>query len=300
MISSRRLAREWALKILYQADIGKTSLKESQDVSLERLRREFVQRGSRSAGGSFLEEFCLDAISRHLSDLPPRINLALETGVRETIARCFGIGDFWQGLSIVFTTKRQSFSILLETPGQSAPIHLPVEAGILPASINQHVRMTDQDRERLLRFAAWARDELPRQAMAAYTQEVLARRPDGASLKITQEYVREQWRNFTCKMEERWQKAGQIVQKQTNDWLRVAGFTITIVNGVHDNHIQLDADLTRLATGWSLERQVSVDRNILRMAAFEMMSCLLRGERPTSKRLAAEVIARSSTAAPGN
>ena len=36
------------------------------------------------------------------------------------------------------------------------------------------------------------------------------------------------------------------------------------------------------------------------MAAFEMMSCFLRGERPTSKRLAAEVIARSSTAAPGN
>lgn len=271
MISSRRLAREWALKILYQADIGKTSLKESQDASLQRLRLEFVQRGSRSAAGSFLEAWCLESITQHLADLPARIDQALEAGVREVITQCFIIGEFWKDVRVDFTTRRQSFSILLETPGQSVPIYLPIDVGAAPASIFHNPSITDEERNRLLRFAAWARAELPRQAIAAYTQEVLAGRPEGANLKATQEYVQAKWQHFTGNMQERWQKAGQTVQKQTSDWLRVAGFTIALVNGVHQNKEELDKALTRLATGWSLDRQVSVDRNILRMAAFEML-----------------------------
>jgi N utilization substance protein B len=70
---------------------------------------------------------------------------------------------------------------------------------------------------------------------------------------------------------ERWGPAGRIVQKQTGDWARIAGFALRLVSGVTQNREDLDRTLHGLEIGWSLDRQVSVDRNILRMAAFELL-----------------------------
>ena len=84
MVSSRRIAREWALRILYQAEVGKTDIPESQKSSLETLRKQFVALGSRNASGSQLEDICLNYFTGELKD-----NLRLLSPPQD---RAFGIG----------------------------------------------------------------------------------------------------------------------------------------------------------------------------------------------------------------
>lgn len=43
-----------------------------------------------------------------------------------------------------------------------------------------------------------------------------------------------------------------------------------LVMGVRERRSELDEDIERLAQGWPLERQPAVDRNILRIALFEI------------------------------
>ncbi|HEV2474711.1 MAG TPA: hypothetical protein VGS41_18690, partial [Chthonomonadales bacterium] len=71
MISSRRLAREWALKVLYQVDVGGLSLPEASGAAFDRLRREFVQRGSRSGDGAGAAEICLRYLTEHIASWTP-------------------------------------------------------------------------------------------------------------------------------------------------------------------------------------------------------------------------------------
>lgn len=48
------------------------------------------------------------------------------------------------------------------------------------------------------------------------------------------------------------------------------GYAVTLVSGVRDNRDQIDAAVQAASTRWKLERMASVDRNLLRVAAFEM------------------------------
>lgn len=271
MISSRRLAREWALKILYQSDVGKMALAESRAAALERLRQEFVQRGSRVASGSSLEEVCLDVISKHLSDVLPDLNTRLEAGIHEIIGQFFAQSPFWRNLYLDYSFSRQSFIALLDTPRLSRDLEFPSAACVLPDSVQRNTALSETERRRLQRFASWAREGLPQAALRAFTAEVVAGRPEGAGMKVTLEYVQEHWRGFTLSMAERWANVGQVVQKQIGDWLKVASFTVKLVEGVDAHRETLDKSLHELSTGWALDRQVSVDRNILRIAGFEMV-----------------------------
>jgi transcription antitermination factor NusB len=51
-------------------------------------------------------------------------------------------------------------------------------------------------------------------------------------------------------------------------------FTDDIVKGVATNLTALDEKISRHATNWQLSRMAVVDRNILRMGAFELIFCL--------------------------
>ena len=77
MISSRRLAREWALKILYQVDVGKHSPGDALRDALETLRKEFVQRGSKTASGSANEARWLDWVHGKFRGYPARFAAAV-------------------------------------------------------------------------------------------------------------------------------------------------------------------------------------------------------------------------------
>jgi transcription antitermination protein NusB len=57
-------------------------------------------------------------------------------------------------------------------------------------------------------------------------------------------------------------EAGEV---PTND------YTVTLVRGVADHGARIDELLTTYAEGWSLARMPAVDRNVLRLAVFEVL-----------------------------
>ena len=50
-----------------------------------------------------------------------------------------------------------------------------------------------------------------------------------------------------------------------------AEFATTLVNGVLEHQKSIDKKLKELSIGWQLQRQPAVDRNILRMAMYEIL-----------------------------
>ena len=57
-------------------------------------------------------------------------------------------------------------------------------------------------------------------------------------------------------------EAGEV---PTND------YTVTLVRGVAEHGTRIDELLTTYAEGWSLARMPAVDRNVLRLAVFEVL-----------------------------
>ena len=53
----------------------------------------------------------------------------------------------------------------------------------------------------------------------------------------------------------------------------VRSFSDRLVRGVVDNQARIDALLAQYSENWTLERMTGVDRNILRMATFEILFC---------------------------
>ena len=51
----------------------------------------------------------------------------------------------------------------------------------------------------------------------------------------------------------------------------VKEFTGQLVKGVDDNKKDIDGAISKYATNWQIDRMAVVDRNILRIAAFEML-----------------------------
>lgn len=70
--------------------------------------------------------------------------------------------------------------------------------------------------------------------------------------------------------------------------------TSLLVHGVEEHLEQLDAAIAAHAKGWSLQRMPTIDRNVLRIAAFEL---LVRGDVPIAVVLdeAVELAKRFST-----
>ena len=50
-------------------------------------------------------------------------------------------------------------------------------------------------------------------------------------------------------------------------------YTKELVNGVSDNRRKIDELITTYAQGWDMDRLPAVDRNIMRLALFELLWC---------------------------
>ena len=48
-------------------------------------------------------------------------------------------------------------------------------------------------------------------------------------------------------------------------------YTVALVHGVHEHRARLDEVIASYAEGWSLARMPAVDRNVLRLATFEVL-----------------------------
>jgi transcription antitermination protein NusB len=51
----------------------------------------------------------------------------------------------------------------------------------------------------------------------------------------------------------------------------VSGYAAELVRGVHDHSGRIDELLARYSEGWTLDRMPAVDRNILRIGAYELL-----------------------------
>lgn len=68
--------------------------------------------------------------------------------------------------------------------------------------------------------------------------------------------------------------ARAVIKKFAHERLREAGlreFCLTLYDGVIGNQAEIDRRLTQAADNWRLVRMAAVDRNILRMGAFELL-----------------------------
>lgn len=283
MVSSRRLAREWALKILYQIDVGKPAPQEALETALEQLRKEFVHRGSRTASGSQAEEIGLDFITCELRDTLPTLRVPLERALSACAGRIFDETPYWQETRLERAFRTRSPGVSLQPPRLLTPLPdaalMPDASAFSDGLAVQIAALTSEERQRFQAFIARVREQLPRlldpeirKAALAFAKELIAVIPPGASLEERQRVLRERREAYNRAAAERWNKVGAMVQKQTGDWLRTAAFVHKLVTGVLDNREMIDRRLADLSSGWRLERQVAVDRNIMRVAAFEMLS----------------------------
>ena len=66
--------------------------------------------------------------------------------------------------------------------------------------------------------------------------------------------------------------ASTLLFWETLTWTReVRQFADFLVFGVHNNLGRIDKAITRFSEHWTIDRMTSVDRNILRMAVFELL-----------------------------
>lgn len=54
---------------------------------------------------------------------------------------------------------------------------------------------------------------------------------------------------------------------------RLRTFAHALVDGTRTHKVEIDALISRVAENWRLDRMAAIDRNILRLGAFEMLYC---------------------------
>ncbi|GAA4094526.1 MULTISPECIES: transcription antitermination factor NusB [Actinomadura] len=59
--------------------------------------------------------------------------------------------------------------------------------------------------------------------------------------------------------------------RPNQDELAEYGHAVRLIEGVQEHRERIDELLSTYATGWTLDRMPAVDRNILRMGAFELL-----------------------------
>lgn len=284
------------------------------NAALDRLRLEFVQRGSRTASGSTVEQACLDAATADLRDTLPTLRRPLEQAAGLVLTRLLADAPYWQetradrlfrepvtalpphtAKRLIMSKVADAFNLtegdvtglpalrpprLLTPQPQNAILPEPgMEKNEPNDGLNAALALLVPDeRARLHLFANRMRHDLPdlldndfRLTGLTFVRELVEGRPPGASHAETQEYLRQRQDAFNRAQVERWRKVAAIVEKQMGDWLRTASFALRLVQGVGVRQKEIDATITGLSAGWRMDRQVAVDRNILRLGGYELL-----------------------------
>jgi N utilization substance protein B len=63
----------------------------------------------------------------------------------------------------------------------------------------------------------------------------------------------------------------QFLRKKLNRNASLMEFALSLLDGVREHRAELDQVLAEKAANWSLERMTAVDRNILRLGAYEIL-----------------------------
>jgi N utilization substance protein B len=64
-----------------------------------------------------------------------------------------------------------------------------------------------------------------------------------------------------------------FIQRRLLDDRKLCEFTEVLISGVKEHQAQIDSIISSVAENWRLDRMAAIDRNILRLGAFEMLFC---------------------------
>jgi N utilization substance protein B len=65
----------------------------------------------------------------------------------------------------------------------------------------------------------------------------------------------------------------QFIQRRLLSDRKLSEFTEGLIAGVKEHQERIDALISEFAENWRLDRMAAIDRNILRLGAYEMMFC---------------------------
>ncbi len=219
MINSRRIAREMALKVLFQVDVGKQPLSEVLTGAMEQVRTSLDH-----------------GISQVVRDL--RIVL------QEMVAQ--------QGADLSAQSKRQIKSV---ASAALTEVRALAETAVeLARAVVTETPLTDVE------------------TAGARLRTALAERQNGIRKLGTRESLHPAVLVTIAQVAD--QKAKQVEEafhRRIGPAAQAAAFVVLLTHGVMERIDEIDARLSVLAAGWRQERQAAVDRNIMRVAAYELL-----------------------------
>jgi transcription antitermination protein NusB len=65
----------------------------------------------------------------------------------------------------------------------------------------------------------------------------------------------------------------QFIERRLLGERKLCEFTEGLIAGVKEHQVRLDAMISQVAENWRLDRMAAIDRNILRLGAYEMLFC---------------------------
>ena len=68
-----------------------------------------------------------------------------------------------------------------------------------------------------------------------------------------------------------WQQAAADDKIDKKTFRKAKNFALKLIDGVSRTHTELDQKIIDYASGWTIDRMAVVDRNLLRIAIFEML-----------------------------
>lgn len=292
-VSVRRLAREWALKVLYQYDIGNGDLREVLLEAMDHLRRDFVHLGSRTSSGSPYEEVCLETLTKPLLPVLHQLHPPLVRLLVFASTALLGEAPWWQEQWLERALRNRVPASALQPPYLLSP--LPRAAFFPPTGhpLEEDLqRLSPQDRAILDSFIDEAREGINgKMSLPAALEPTLRAVARQAAKQMTADIsphlapaevahlLLERREEFHRQQIALWRRIAETVKTHMELWLRTGPFAAQLVLDVSENRTRIDAAIEDTATGWRLDRLVSVDRNILRIATCEL---LIRQELPAA------------------
>jgi len=64
-----------------------------------------------------------------------------------------------------------------------------------------------------------------------------------------------------------------FIRRRLLDDCKLCEFTEGLISGVKEHQAQIDSIISQVAENWRLDRMAAIDRNILRLGAYEMLFC---------------------------
>lgn len=223
MQNTRRVARELALKVLFQVDVGKQPLDEVLEGAIDQIRTSLDSALNQVAQEALagLRKLAADQIESRSDQISAQSSRQIKTVGTSIATDVRGLAN--RGAAI----------------GRDLCNH-PIE-GASDRGVKLFGNASSATRDAIRRLAA--RDSL--------YPDILSELADLAEKKIVQ-------------ME-------GIFAKQAPTLEETASFMLLLVEGTTEKRDEIDLRLAERSTGWTLDRQAAVDRNIMRMAAYEIL-----------------------------